>query len=92
MSAIQKAFDSVNYDSFRDRLIGFCADGASVNMGERGGVKAKLAALCPWLISIWCMPHRYILLVIYYVNVFCLNQSILQQRSLTDRYIKLFDL
>ena len=27
-------------------------------LGNRGGVAAKLRDTCPWLIDVWCMPHR----------------------------------
>ena len=29
-----------------------------MNLGNRGGVAAKLRDTCPWLIDVWCMPHR----------------------------------
>ena len=40
------------------KLVAFTADGAAVNLGSRGGVAAKLRGECPWLIDVWCMPHR----------------------------------
>lgn len=39
-------------------MIGFCADGASVNFGCREGVVAKLAAEMPWVLGIYCIAHR----------------------------------
>ncbi|XP_077863556.1 E3 SUMO-protein ligase KIAA1586-like [Saccoglossus kowalevskii] len=57
VAAIDKVFGSVGFEDYRNKLIGFCADGASVNMGETGGVRAKLGQSCEWLITIWCMPH-----------------------------------
>ena len=45
--------------NYQNHLVGFCADGASVNFGKTGGVQQKLRENIPWLIPIWCLPHRY---------------------------------
>ena len=60
LDAIKKAFsdESIDYPDFLQRLVGFCSDGASVNFGKDNGVKTKLTRCCPWLVSIWCLPHR----------------------------------
>ena len=39
-------------------MIGFSADGASVNLGKNTGVAAKLKEDAPWLIDIHCLAHR----------------------------------
>lgn len=58
IDAITTSFASIGHDSFKEHMVAFCADGASVNHGARGGVKAKLSNECPWLLGIWCLPHR----------------------------------
>lgn len=47
------------------QLVGFCADGASVNMGRIGGVAALLTnnIPAPWLVVIHCVSHRFELAV-----------------------------
>ncbi|CAB4004512.1 zinc finger 862-like [Paramuricea clavata] len=40
------------------KLVGFGADGASVNSGDKNGVKALLQEKSPWLIFQWCVAHR----------------------------------
>ena len=44
----------------KKKLVGFCADGASVNMGRTGGVAVRLAREipAPWLVVIHCVSHR----------------------------------
>ena len=39
-------------------LIGFGADGASVNSGNKNGVKALLEKSTPWLVYTWCIAHK----------------------------------
>jgi hypothetical protein len=58
MKAINKALEDAGFPNYQNHLIGFCADGASVNFGKSDGVQKKLKDLVPWLIPIWCMPHR----------------------------------
>ena len=41
-----------------DHLIGFGADGASVNFGVNNGVFTKLAEDMPWMMGIHCVAHR----------------------------------
>lgn len=38
-------------------IVAFCSDGASVNMGRRGGVATLLKEDAPWLIVIHCLNH-----------------------------------
>ena len=39
-------------------MVGFGADGASVNLGQKGGVAAKLKQHFPHLLQVQCFPHR----------------------------------
>ena len=39
-------------------LIGGTTDGASVNIGQHNGLRAKLIAALPWLFWSWCFSHR----------------------------------
>ena len=47
----------VGFHDYKDRLIGFMSDGASVNFGKRGGLLAKLRIDMPWIIGIHCANH-----------------------------------
>ena len=60
LAAVIESFDDIGLssDTLLGKLVAFTADGAAVNLGHRGGVAAKLRADCPWLIDVWCMPHR----------------------------------
>ena len=58
LTAVENAFDGVGMETWKDKLIAFGADGASVNMGCRSGVGALLKAQQPHLVSIHCMAHR----------------------------------
>jgi len=60
LDAIDHAFTNLQMSEreVTDRLIGFTADGASVNMGVKQGVQAKLKRRTPSLIEFWCMPHK----------------------------------
>ena len=44
--------------SYDDHLIGFGADGASVNFGKNNGVYKKLTDEMPWLVRVHCVAHR----------------------------------
>ena len=39
-------------------LVGFGADGASVNFGKYGGLVALFKQDCPWLVGVHCVSHR----------------------------------
>ena len=45
-------------ENWKEKLVGFCADGANVNLGQTNGVVAKLREDNPKLIDIHCMAHR----------------------------------
>lgn len=44
--------------AIKNKLIGFWSDGASVMVGATSGVSARLKALQPKMLSVWCMAHR----------------------------------
>ena len=58
LAAINSAFETVLIDNISDKLIAFTAEGASVNMGSKNGVQARLRQDTPHLIDMWCMPHK----------------------------------
>lgn len=52
------AFQDSGIHHWKDKLVGFGADGASVNLGKGGGVAALLRQEVPYLIDFHCLPHR----------------------------------
>jgi hypothetical protein len=47
------------FDHFKENLVGFGSDGASVNLGKNAGFAIKLSNLFGRsMFTIWCMPHR----------------------------------
>ena len=44
-------------DTSKHTMVGFGADGASVNMGKKG-VAARLRVDKPWLVTVHCFNHR----------------------------------
>ena len=59
VNAIKNSFEAINItDDFNKKLIGFAADGATVNRGQREGVIGILNAKLPWVIYVWCLAHR----------------------------------
>ena len=63
-------------DTSKHTMVGFGADGASVNMGKKKGVAARLRVDKPWLVTVHCSNHRLKLAVkdvfagSYYTEVF----------------------
>ncbi|CAB3995601.1 zinc finger 862-like [Paramuricea clavata] len=59
-SVIESSFASlgITNNELYSKLVGFGADGASVNSGDKNGVKALLQEKSPWLIFQWCVAHR----------------------------------
>ena len=59
-TAIEDSFHSLGIlpSELYSKLIGFGADGASVNSGNKNGVKALLEEKAPWLIYTWCVAHK----------------------------------
>lgn len=58
----------IDEENIGRRLVGFLADGASVNMGQKKGVAAELKKQCPWLFSVHCLSHRLELSIKDYVR------------------------
>jgi hypothetical protein len=58
--AIKISFQAINItdDCFEKKLIGFAADGASVNRGTKEGVISMLQEEQPWVIYVWRVAHR----------------------------------
>ena len=55
LAAINSAFETVLIENISDKLIAFTADGASVNMGSRNGVQARLRQY-----TLYTTPHRHV--------------------------------
>ncbi|XP_067668254.1 zinc finger protein 862-like [Haliotis asinina] len=60
ISATKSALSRVGIsdETLTSRIVGFCADGANVNMGQRNGVVSLLRHDVPHLIDFHCMAHR----------------------------------
>jgi len=58
IATINNAFNALDIRNWKTKLIGSSADGASVNLGEKANVAAKLKEDTPRLIDIHCLPHR----------------------------------
>lgn len=52
-----KALSRVGIENWKQKLVGFGCDGASVNMGANG-LRGLLEQDVPWIISFWCLIHR----------------------------------
>lgn len=52
------------------KCVGFCADGASANMGQLSGVASKFKRLVSFYISIHCIAHRCALVMTDATKVF----------------------
>ncbi|XP_046335796.1 zinc finger protein 862-like [Haliotis rufescens] len=87
LEAVSDQFMRVKQENFKENLVSFCADGASVNHGETGGVKAKLRQQCPWMIGIWCLPHRLELAVMGMIKA---NESASEVMRLLDFLYKTY--
>ncbi len=59
-TAIEESFKSLGIlpNELYSKLVGFGADGASVNSGNKNGVKALLEKKAPWLVYTWCVAHK----------------------------------
>ncbi|KAJ8310550.1 hypothetical protein KUTeg_012415 [Tegillarca granosa] len=58
LKTIDNAFEKSNIDNWKEKVVGFGSDGASVNLGFKGGVAALLKHDVPHLISVHCVAHR----------------------------------
>lgn len=48
----------VGISQWKEKLVGMGSDGASVNIGKKGGVAALLRREVPHMIDFHCLPHR----------------------------------
>ena len=55
---IENAFECLGIEEYYEKLVGFEADGASVNRGDKDCVKVLLKAKSPWLSFSWCIAQR----------------------------------
>ena len=60
---LETLFKDFGLPDWKQKVVGFCADGASVNLGQRNGVAAKLRNDIAQLIDVHCMAYRLELLV-----------------------------
>ena len=58
MQVIKGSFEELEFFQWKESVLGFGADGASVNLGSRQGLAAKLKQGVSHLIDIHCLPHR----------------------------------
>ena len=47
-----------NITQWEKKVVAFGADGASVNLGKKGGVAALMRKEIPYLVDFHCLPHR----------------------------------
>ncbi|XP_047141282.1 E3 SUMO-protein ligase KIAA1586-like [Hydra vulgaris] len=57
-NTIKKSLENIEVVNCNKKLVGFGADGASVNRGSKSGVKMLLKAEVPWITFGWCVAHR----------------------------------
>ena len=58
LASVVNGFEDVGINSWKDGLVAFGSDGASVMTGVRNGVIAKMRQDVPWLIGIHCVAHN----------------------------------
>ena len=62
LAAINGAFAYFGFSAreYKQKMIGFGSDGASVMMGARRGVieLLKVEGQADWILSVWCLAHR----------------------------------
>ena len=58
IATIKNSLEMLGISNCESKLIGFGADGTSVNMGKKAGVSAKLKEDTPWPIDIRCPPDH----------------------------------
>lgn len=58
--SIKRAFEEIDIaeDTLKNKLIGFGADGATVNRGNKEGVISVINRESPWVVYVWCIAHR----------------------------------
>ena len=58
LKCIDTAFNRAEILDWKENLVGFGSDGASVNLGSKNGVAALLKNDVPHLVSVHCLAHR----------------------------------
>ena len=56
--SIDSAFQNAGLSTWKNKAVAFGADGASVNLGKKGGVSALLKKEVPYILDFHCLPHR----------------------------------
>ena len=55
--SLVRAFNNMDVQDWKDKLIGFGCDGISVNIAGNG-LKGYLENNCPWIVTFWCLAHH----------------------------------
>ena len=67
MKCLNEALDRLKIEDILDKdavlggrptLVGGGSDGASVNVGQHTGMRAKIQSALPWIFWSWCFAHR----------------------------------
>ena len=56
--AISSTFKEAEVKDWKEKLVAFGTDGASVNFGKKAGIAALLKKDIPYLVDFHCLPHR----------------------------------
>ena len=71
MDTVNGAFADVGIHQWKEKLVGMGADGASVNLGKKGGVVALLRRD---VIDFHCLPHWLELALLELQKMLCFGQ------------------
>jgi len=60
LRALDHAFETFEMPDYKQKLVGFCTDGANVMMGERDGVIKLLKdrGQVDYVLAVWCFAHK----------------------------------
>ena len=82
-----KEYGGLTDENLYQKLVGFGADGASVNMGSHSGIGARLQRKQPLLTSVHCMAHR---LELAFKQVIQENEAKLKVLALLENLYKFY--